>query len=163
MRGKHRQARLTEGIPNAKLITITFNNIPDKNRWTQFRSNFIWENCVDISRWKRPAGRWIINLEILWTRACSLLDFRWFSFELIANTSSAQAASWTFTKPCLLRILNQINYLKHSFIFMSTVVILYILRFLSLTGCRFAWPSEEEKHASTTLISSCPIKKFTDL
>ena len=45
------------------------------------------------------------------------------------------------------------NYLKHSFF--STVVILYILRiFLSLTGCRFAKPSKEEKHAST---------RFTDL
>ena len=45
------------------------------------------------------------------------------------------------------------NYLKHSFF--STVVILYILRiFLLLTGCRFAQPSKEEKHAST---------RFTDL
>ena len=51
---------------------ITFNGTPDKNRWTQFRSNFIWENYVNISRWKRLAGRWIINLEILWTGACSL-------------------------------------------------------------------------------------------
>ena len=50
VRGKHHQARLTEGISNAKLMTITFNNTPDKDRWTQFRSNFIQENCVDISR-----------------------------------------------------------------------------------------------------------------
>ena len=46
-----------------------------------------------------------------------------------------------------LRILNEINYLKHEFIFMSTVVILYILRFLSLVRYRFAYPSEEERHA----------------
>ena len=55
------------------------------------------------------------------------------------------------------------NKLLETFTFISTVVILYILRvFLSLTGCRFAWPSEEERHAST-LISNCPIEKFTDL
>ena len=41
--------------------------------------------------------------------------FQLISFELIANTSSAQTASWTFTEPCLLRILNQINYLNIHF------------------------------------------------
>ena len=49
VRGKHHQARLAEGTSNAKLI-ITFNSTPDKNRWTQFRSNLIHDNCVDMSR-----------------------------------------------------------------------------------------------------------------
>ena len=34
-----------------------------------------------------------------------------------------------------------------------------IVRLLSLTGCRFAYRSKEEKDASATLISNCPIKK----
>ena len=52
--------------------------------------------------------------------------------------------------------------LLKTFIYMNTVLILYILRvILSLTRCRFAKPSEEEKHAYT-LASNCSIKKFTD-
>ena len=43
-------------------------------------------------------------------------EFQLISFELIANTSSAQATLWTFTKPYLLTILDQINYLKLSFL-----------------------------------------------
>ena len=49
---------------------------------------------------------------------------------------------------------SELDKLLKTFLF-STVVILYILRiFLSLTGCRLAYPSEEEKRAST---------RFTDL
>ena len=48
--------------------------------------------------------------------------------KLIANTSPAQAASWTFTKPCPIENFES-DKLRKTFIFMSTVVILYLLRF----------------------------------
>ena len=46
---------------------------------------------------------------------------------------------------------------------MSTVVILYVLRFFVADPMQICLALRSGKHASTTLISNCPIKKLTDL
>ena len=61
VRGKHHQARLTEGISNAKLITITFNSTSDKNRWTVSFKFHLGKLCRH-KQVKGLAGRRIINL-----------------------------------------------------------------------------------------------------
>ena len=62
--GKHHQARVTQGISNAKLITIAFNSTPDKNQWTVSFKFHLGKLCRHKQA-KGQAGRWIVNLEIL--------------------------------------------------------------------------------------------------
>ena len=74
---------------------------------------------------------------------------------------AAQAASWTFTKQWPIENSESDKLLK-TFIFMSTVVILYVLRFSVADPMQICLALKRGKHASITLISNCPIKKFTD-